>query len=98
MLDSKDQKTMADQGELTGWEQIAKYLAVSVRTAQIYERDSSLPVRRLPGARGRVWAYVDELRAWKVGLLKQGGLNKEQLTPKVVAPLSDSQLSEPGPR
>lgn len=56
---------MAEPIELTGWRQIAGYLGVSVRTAQAYERCFGLPVHRLPGKKGRLWATSDELTAWK---------------------------------
>ena len=51
--------------ELTSWKEIAAYLGVSVKTAQLWERDRAMPVRRLPGGRGRVWADAAELDAWK---------------------------------
>jgi len=56
---------MADSQELTGWGEIAKYLGVGVRAAQLYERKRGLPVHRMPGPRGRVWAVAEELDAWK---------------------------------
>jgi hypothetical protein len=53
------------EGELSSWKEIAAYLGVGLRTAQIWERERALPVRRLPGGRGRVIATVAELDAWK---------------------------------
>ena len=37
--------------ELTSWKEIAEFLEVSVRTAQRWESDGGLPVRRLGGDR-----------------------------------------------
>lgn len=52
--------------ELTSWKEIADFLEVSVRTAQRYELELGLPVRRLAGEKGRaVAANVDALVAWK---------------------------------
>ncbi len=51
--------------ELTSWKEIADYLGITVRTAQKWEQERGLPVRRLPGGRGRVYALVAELDAWK---------------------------------
>ncbi len=51
--------------ELHSWKEIAGYLDVSVRTAQLWEKDRGLPVRRLPGGRGRVLALTDEIEDWK---------------------------------
>lgn len=51
--------------ELTSWKEIARHLDVTVRTAQKWEIDRGLPIRRLPGGRGRVSIYLDDLEAWK---------------------------------
>lgn len=55
-----------EREELASWKEIAEFLGVSVRTAQRWETDMALPVRRLGGEKGRaVAAYADELRNWK---------------------------------
>ena len=51
--------------ELSSWKEIAAYLGVSVKTAQLWERGRGLPVRRLPGGRAGVLASVSALDAWK---------------------------------
>ena len=52
--------------ELTSWKEIAAALGgVNVRTAQKWERERGLPVRRLPGGRGRVAVDTLALEAWK---------------------------------
>lgn len=53
--------------ELAGWKEIADYLRMNVRTAQKWEAEKGLPVRRYPGEKGRVYAYADEIDAWKEG-------------------------------
>jgi Tol biopolymer transport system component len=50
---------------LNSWKAIASYLEVSVRTAQLWELQRGLPVRRTPGGRGLVWADPAELEAWR---------------------------------
>jgi hypothetical protein len=58
--------TTFERRELNTWQQIANYLGLSVRAVQNYEKTAGLPVHRLAGqSRGRVWAYTDELDAWK---------------------------------
>jgi hypothetical protein len=50
---------------LNSWKDIANYLQVSVRTAQLWEEHRGLPVRRVPGGRGVVWADPAELDTWR---------------------------------
>src|ERR1022692_164704 len=62
--------TMSERREVNTWQQIADYLGLSVRAVQNYEKAAGLPVHRLAGqSRGRVWAYTDELDAWKLKAL-----------------------------
>ena len=49
--------------ELTSWKEIGEFLGVSARTAQKWELERGLPVRRLPGLKGRVSADPVELEA-----------------------------------
>ncbi len=52
-------------GELNSWKEIADYLGVTVRTAQRWEDEKGLPVRRVGGEHGRVAAEADDLARWK---------------------------------
>jgi hypothetical protein len=54
--------------ELTSWQEIADHLGVNFRTAQKWEKTRGLPVRRMPGQRGRVFASPDELDKWKASV------------------------------
>ncbi len=50
---------------LNSWKEIASYLDCDVSTAQRWEKERALPVRRLPGGkRQAVFALTDELDAW----------------------------------
>jgi len=49
---------------LTSWKQIAEFLGVSERTAQVWEEERGLPVRRLTGSKGRVSAQTADLERW----------------------------------
>ena len=51
---------------LNTWQDVASYLGVSVRTAQTYEKTMGLPVRRMPGRRGRIVADPAELDGWRL--------------------------------
>lgn len=50
---------------LDSWKEIAAFFDRDERTVKRWEKERSLPVHRLPGgARGRVFAFTDELSAW----------------------------------
>jgi hypothetical protein len=62
--------------ELTSWKEIAQRLQVSVRTAQLWEKERGLPIRRVPGKRGRVYLREEDLVVWLHGhevLREEGG-------------------------
>ncbi len=52
---------------IVGWLAIAAHLRVEKTTAQRWERHNGLPVHRLPGKRGGVYARAEELDGWRVG-------------------------------
>ena len=51
--------------ELHSWKEIASFLGVTTRTAQKWEHERALPIRRLPGSRSQVYAIMAELESWK---------------------------------
>ena len=50
-------------GWLTGWKDIAKYIGRCTKTAQMYARTYHMPVRHLPGA---VQALPYEIDQWLI--------------------------------
>ncbi len=55
-------------GVLTGWKAISAFLGVSVRAAQLWEKEKGLPVVRIKGgARPGVAADPEALRQWLIG-------------------------------
>jgi tetratricopeptide (TPR) repeat protein len=50
---------------LESWKEIAAYLNCSERTAKRWEKTRQLPVRRLPGGSGGVFAYRQEVTVWR---------------------------------
>ena len=50
---------------LDSWKEIASFFARDERTVRRWEKEQALPVHRIPGgARGRVFAYENELCEW----------------------------------
>jgi TolB-like protein len=50
---------------LDSWKEIAAFFGRDERTVRRWEKDSALPVHRVPGgAKGRVFAYESELAQW----------------------------------
>jgi len=45
----------SEHGRLDSWKAIADYLRHDVSTVMRWEKSSGLPVRRVPGRRGRHW-------------------------------------------
>jgi tetratricopeptide (TPR) repeat protein len=50
---------------LESWKEIATYLKCGERTAKRWEKTRNLPVRRLPGGRGQVFAFRSDMVAWR---------------------------------
>lgn len=50
---------------LNSWKEIAAYLERDERTAKRWEKARALPIRRLPGGRGRVFAFISEIDHWQ---------------------------------
>lgn len=64
-MPTQSPKNVTDEsGTLRGWKEIASHLGVTVRTAQSWEKERGLPVRRVPGKRGMVYCSVAEADAW----------------------------------
>lgn len=62
--------------ELASWKEIAHHLGVNVRTAQKWERERGLPVRRSAGSRSRVSADAATLETWKQQLAETSRLEE----------------------
>lgn len=49
---------------IDSWKEIAAFFGRDERTVKRWEKERGLPVRRVPGNRGSVFAYTDELSRW----------------------------------
>jgi hypothetical protein len=64
----------AEPRELTSWKEIATHLQVSTKTAQRYETERGLPVRRVGT---RVTIGISELEEWKATQTRGGGWHSD---------------------
>jgi hypothetical protein len=49
---------------LDSWKEIAAFFGRDERTVNRWEKELGLPAYRLPGTKGRVYAFSGELSAW----------------------------------
>ncbi len=66
---------------LNSWKSIAAFLERDERTVQRWEKHRELPVHRVPGQRGAVFAYEHELLAWLHGAQREGDLSGSRMVP-----------------
>src|ERR1700752_2940541 len=66
---------------LNSWKEIASYLDRGIRTAQRWERELQLPVRRIgKGKRSPVFAIASELNFWRT----TAALNSKKPAPQIL--------------
>jgi tetratricopeptide (TPR) repeat protein len=70
---------------LDSWKEIAAFFGRDERTVNRWEKERGLPVHRLPGAKGRVYAYADELRAWLAASENAEAVAAEPSRPALIA-------------
>jgi tetratricopeptide (TPR) repeat protein len=56
--------TAAPGHRIDSWKEIAAFFGRDERTVRRWEKERALPVHRIPGERGGVFAYTDELTHW----------------------------------
>lgn len=64
MLESDVQSESRKGRRLESWKAIARHLDRDVRSVQRWEHERALPVHRIPGEKGSVFAYEGELDEW----------------------------------
>jgi len=60
----EDRRKHPPNRRLDSWKEIAAHFGRDERTVKRWEKERGLPVRRLPGARGGVYAFTDDLARW----------------------------------
>jgi tetratricopeptide (TPR) repeat protein len=57
-------RNRAEDSRIESWKEIAAYFGRDERTVKRWEKTRSLPIHRLPGEKGGVFAYRRELTVW----------------------------------
>lgn len=60
----EERRKRAPNRRLDSWKEIAAFFGKDERTVKRWEKERGLPVLRLPGARGGVYAFSDDLSRW----------------------------------
>jgi tetratricopeptide (TPR) repeat protein len=82
----QDRRRPTVNRRLDSWKEIASFFDRDERTVRRWEKERELPVRRLPGMRGGVYAYTDDLSQWMNASMQPG-------TPTVVTVEAESAIS-----
>ena len=82
----------ASRQRLDSWKEIAAFFDRDERTLSRWEKELGLPVHRLPGAKGRVYAYTDELSAWLAEHRNARGASRETAVSPVDAEAQSRRL------
>lgn len=61
---SRSGRTPDENDRIDSWKEIATFFGRDERTVKRWEKERSLPVHRVPGERGSVFAYTHELNLW----------------------------------
>jgi tetratricopeptide (TPR) repeat protein len=72
----------ASSVRLDSWKEIAAYLGKVERTVKRWEADRALPIHRVPGGRGSVYAFTNELDEWLLSA------KSRELEDQVAAPVA----------
>src|SRR5439155_8926918 len=83
---------------LDSWKEIAAYLGRGITTAQRWEQEEALPIKRLPHTKkGSVFAFKSELDAWRAARAQPGPLHTK-IDAEPPTALSQMPVAQPSPR
>src|ERR1017187_7801154 len=80
---------------LDSWKEIAAFFGRDERTVKRWEKERGLPVHRLPGERGGVFAWSQELTAWLNSAVAIGKAIGELAPLPPIVETPESQPTEP---
>src|ERR1700722_6129301 len=82
-----------DSRRIDPWKEIAAFFGRDDGMEKRWEGQRGLPVHRVSGGRGTVYAFTEELTAW----LRSSQEREAQSAVAAVAPGSDANVSNPTP-
>jgi tetratricopeptide (TPR) repeat protein len=71
----------AENRRIDSWKEIAAFFGRDERTVKRWEKERGLPVHRLPGERGGVFAWSHELTTWLNSAADNGKVDHQPLPP-----------------
>lgn len=90
----------AQNRRIDSWKEIAAFFGRDERTVKRWEKERGLPVHRLPGERGGVFAWSQELTDWLNSSAAGNGQPQDAAlppAPPAASPPSESQIPTPSP-
>ncbi|KAA6459553.1 hypothetical protein DYQ86_15630 [Acidobacteria bacterium AB60] len=78
---SRQQSGLGENRRIDSWKEIAAFFGRDERTAKRWEKERGLPVHRLPGERGGVFAWSRELEEWLNSPATESGSGDSASTP-----------------
>ena len=91
---SRPAGSSAENRRIDSWKEIAAFFGRDERTVKRWEKERGLPVHRLPGERGGVFAWSHELTAW-LNSAAGNGKSQAPAAPDNPPPVAASPQPEP---
>src|SRR5580693_6771865 len=76
---------------LEGWKQVAHYLGVTERTAQMWARKRAMPIHRSAPGKSRIWSEPGEIDLWKTAARSKEARTASRKAVTVRLPEADYQ-------
>jgi tetratricopeptide (TPR) repeat protein len=94
-MTSRSVGSTAENRRIDSWKEIAAFFGRDERTVKRWEKERGLPVHRLPGERGGVFAWSSELTAWLNSAAANGKVDDPPPASPALIPPPESKSPEP---
>src|ERR1700685_86431 len=97
-MTSRTVGSTAENRRIDSWKEIAAFFGRDERTVKRWEKERGLPVHRLPGERGGVFAWSHELTRWLNSTsAANGSPDAESAAPTPPSPSTPATAPQPSP-